>query len=156
NAAALTGTELLELAQTGQPDSVKATTAAIAALAPLPPSNRLIPAGGTTGQALAKVDGTDYNVSWQTISGGGGGTGSALFSGARVRKSGTQAVGTDTVITWDVEDYDTSNYHSTVTNTSRMTAPLTGVYDILASLDWSAAGFIDCRLRVNGTTFISN
>lgn len=36
---------------------------------------RLLPAGGTTGQVLAKVDGTDYNVSWQTASGGIGGSG---------------------------------------------------------------------------------
>lgn len=30
-----------------------------------------IPSGGTTGQALTKIDGTDYNVQWQTISGSG-------------------------------------------------------------------------------------
>ena len=30
-----------------------------------------IPSGGTTGQALTKIDGTDYNVQWSTISGGG-------------------------------------------------------------------------------------
>lgn len=30
-------------------------------------------AGGTAGQVLTKVDGTDYNTQWQTISGGGGG-----------------------------------------------------------------------------------
>ena len=32
----------------------------------------LIP-GGTTGQVLSKIDGTDYNVEWKTPSGGGGG-----------------------------------------------------------------------------------
>ena len=31
-----------------------------------------IPSGGTTGQVLAKVDGTDYNIGWATPSGGGG------------------------------------------------------------------------------------
>ncbi|HVP57597.1 MAG TPA: hypothetical protein VMU02_05830 [bacterium] len=35
--------------------------------------NRILPAGGTTGQVLTKVDGTDYNVDWETPSGGGGG-----------------------------------------------------------------------------------
>lgn len=30
-----------------------------------------IPSGGTTGQVLAKVDGTDYNIGWATPSGGG-------------------------------------------------------------------------------------
>lgn len=31
-----------------------------------------VPVGGTTGQVLAKVDGTDYNTAWATPSGGGG------------------------------------------------------------------------------------
>lgn len=33
--------------------------------------SRLIPSGGLTGQVLVKVDGTDYNVTWQTIATGG-------------------------------------------------------------------------------------
>jgi hypothetical protein len=32
-----------------------------------------LPTGGTTGQVLSKVDGTNYNVQWSTASGGGGG-----------------------------------------------------------------------------------
>ena len=32
-----------------------------------------VPAGGTTGQVLAKKSGTDYDTEWQTPSGGGGG-----------------------------------------------------------------------------------
>lgn len=32
-----------------------------------------VPTGGTAGQVLAKVDGTDYNTQWVTPSGGGGG-----------------------------------------------------------------------------------
>lgn len=32
---------------------------------------RLLPSGGTTGQVLAKVNGTSFNVSWQTISASG-------------------------------------------------------------------------------------
>lgn len=31
-----------------------------------------VPAGGTTGQALVKIDGTDYNTQWATPSGGSG------------------------------------------------------------------------------------
>ena len=30
-----------------------------------------VPAGGTAGQALTKIDGTDYNTQWSTVSGGG-------------------------------------------------------------------------------------
>jgi hypothetical protein len=32
-----------------------------------------VPIGGTTGQVLSKIDGTDYNTQWVTPSGGGGG-----------------------------------------------------------------------------------
>lgn len=32
-----------------------------------------VPVGGTTGQVLAKIDGTNYNTQWVTPSGGGGG-----------------------------------------------------------------------------------
>lgn len=31
-----------------------------------------LPSGGTTGQALVKVNATNYNVQWATVSGGGG------------------------------------------------------------------------------------
>ena len=50
-----------------------------------------LPTGGTTGQVLAKVDGTNYNVQWTTAGGGSGGcdvqtfgssTTSGTFSGA--------------------------------------------------------------------------
>ena len=34
----------------------------------------LAPAGGSTGQVLEKIDGTDYNYQWATPSGGGGST----------------------------------------------------------------------------------
>jgi hypothetical protein len=34
-----------------------------------------VPTGGTAGQVLAKVDGTNYNTQWVNQSGGGGGTG---------------------------------------------------------------------------------
>jgi len=33
-----------------------------------------VPAGGTAGQVLAKVDGTDYNTTWVNKTGGGGGS----------------------------------------------------------------------------------
>ena len=37
-------------------------------------ANVTLPTGGTTGQALVKVDGTDGNVEWASVSGGGGST----------------------------------------------------------------------------------
>lgn len=36
------------------------------------PSGQGVPSGGTAGQVLAKVDGTNYNTEWITPSGGGG------------------------------------------------------------------------------------
>ena len=39
----------------------------------LPTPSGLAPAGGTATQVLTKIDGTDYNYSWQDASGGGGG-----------------------------------------------------------------------------------
>jgi hypothetical protein len=61
-AAALTGAELLEGVQDG--DTVKLTASAISRVS--------IPSGGSTGQALAKASNASYDLSWQTISGGGG------------------------------------------------------------------------------------
>ena len=40
---------------------------------PQGPAGPGVPTGGTAGQVLAKVDGTDYNTQWVTPSGGGGG-----------------------------------------------------------------------------------
>jgi hypothetical protein len=39
-----------------------------------------LPTGGTTGQVLSKVDGTNYNTTWVTPSGGGGGTDYQAFT----------------------------------------------------------------------------
>jgi hypothetical protein len=38
-------------------------------------TSQALPTGGTTGQVLSKIDGTDYNVQWTTVSGGGGSPG---------------------------------------------------------------------------------
>lgn len=54
-----------------------------------------IPTGGTTGQVLSKIDGTDYNTQWVTGGGGGGGITSlnALTGGTQTFATGT--AGTD-------------------------------------------------------------
>jgi hypothetical protein len=38
-------------------------------------TNQTMPTGGTTGQVLSKIDGTDYNTQWVTVSGGSGSPG---------------------------------------------------------------------------------
>ena len=47
---------------------------ATGATGPQGPAGPGVPQGGTAGQVLAKVDGTDYNTEWITPSGGGGST----------------------------------------------------------------------------------
>lgn len=61
----------------------------------------VIPPGGTTGQVLAKVDNTDFNLTWTTPAGGGGGgsefiVASSLYSPAAwVAKAAYTCDGTD-------------------------------------------------------------
>lgn len=94
----------------------------------------------------------------QIVSGGGGGTAfdasdyqlrvdggflqadatanranSLVFSGAAVYEADTNqtmTAGAVTVITYDSEFFDTDSYHSTVSNTSRLTAPFAGYYQV--------------------------
>jgi hypothetical protein len=59
------------------------------------------------------------------------------FVGVRLTKSGTQSLTNNTAakITWDTETYDTDGFHSTSTNTSRITIPSgkAGYYSITAT-----------------------
>ena len=85
--------------------------------------------------------------------GGGGGVGD--FSGASVRKTGTQAVSSvASTITWDSEDYDTDAYHDNATDNSRLTAPETGYYYVTASLQFGTAGFTNIAIKKNGSSQI--
>ena len=65
-----------------------------------------IPVGGTTGQVLSKIDGTDYNVHWVDASSGGGGS---SFSG------------TYTGTTWTVAH--NLGYHPAVTTMDNALTP---------------------------------
>jgi hypothetical protein len=60
-------------------------------------------------------------------------------------------------LTFDSENYDTGNFHSTTTNTGRLTAPVPGLYLIGASVEFAsnATGYRELDLRVNGSTFIA-
>ena len=55
-------------------------TGATGATGPQGPAGQGVPAGGTAGQVLQKVDGTDYNTEWVTPSSGGGGPDTGLAS----------------------------------------------------------------------------
>lgn len=62
------------------------------------------------------------------------GGGAASFSGCKVYNNATQSfdANTATYITYNSEVYDTSSYHSTSVNTSRLVAPSTGYYRVTA------------------------
>jgi hypothetical protein len=72
---------------------------------------------GTTGQVLTVSGGAP---TWATPS-----SGTASFVGCRVTNSIDQSIAnaTRTIITFDTESFDTDGFHSTSTNTGRMTIP---------------------------------
>lgn len=67
-------------------------------------------------------------------------TSKIAHSGARVYNSGaiSTTTGTVTLLTFDSEHYDTDTYHSTSSNTGRLTAPTTGYYLISALAQFAA------------------
>lgn len=72
-----------------------------------------------------KFDGTAWAELATGGGGGGGGGGSTVFSGALVGKTTDQAISTvtNTAVTFNTEAYDTADWHSNVTNNSRLTVP---------------------------------
>lgn len=85
------------------------------------------------------------------------GVGVAAFVGCRVYNSATQNVNntTDTQLTFNSEDYDTDGFHSTGSNTDRITIPTgeTGYYLVHAHTTWSpsATGERIMVIRKNGS-----
>jgi len=83
---------------------------------------------GSTGQVLTVAGGVP---TWATPASG------STFVGVRLTKSGGQSItnNTGTMVTWDTETYDTDAFHSTSTNTSRITIPSgkAGYYSISAT-----------------------
>lgn len=107
---------------------------------------------GTTGQVLtADTTVSPYKVKWQTISS------TPSFIGCRARQTTGQSISnaTDVAVTFDTEDYDTTSFHSTTTNTSRFTIPSGqgGYYFISATLAWpdASAGSRQIKIFKNGT-----
>lgn len=60
-------------------------------------------------------------------------------------------------MTFDTETFDTNSYHSTVTNTSRLTAPTTGYYFFEAQINWdygaTAPNNPILRVKKNGSIY---
>jgi hypothetical protein len=83
-------------------------------------------------------------------------TGLTTLPMAVLRKTATQAIASSTylALTWPTEDLDTDGGHSTVTNTERYTAQVTGWYHLTATVVFSgnATGRRDAFFRINGIT----
>jgi len=110
---------------------------------------------GTTGQVLtADTSVSPYKVKWATASS------TPSFIGASATKTAanqTLSNATWTTITFPEEEFDTDAFHSTSTNTGRLTIPTgkDGKYRINASIvfDSNATGIRLVRFTKNGTFF---
>ena len=110
---------------------------------------------GTTGQVLtADTTVSPYKVKWATPASG------STFVGVSVYQANLQTIAnnTATALTFTSENYDTDGFHSTVTNTSRLTVPSGkgGYYEIKMQGYWdqSATGIRQARLYKNGAVLM--
>lgn len=64
---------------------------------------------------------------------------------------------TATAVTFDSERFDTSDFHSTVSNTSRLTIPVAGVCHVSGHLQWAAnaTGTRRAAIRLSGSTLLA-
>jgi hypothetical protein len=105
---------------------------------------------GTTAQVLtADTTVSPYKVKWATPA-----TSAAQGVSVYNTVGYTLANNTFTALTFNSEDFDTDAFHSTVTNTSRLTVPagLGGKYSIKAQLlfNVNATGFRNIKIYKNG------
>ena len=82
----------------------------------------------------------------------------ASFAGVSLTKSASQNIvgNTETAVTWDTENFDVGGYHSTSSNTERITIPSgkAGYYQFNTYLGWEAdgtSGLRSLQLHKNGT-----
>jgi hypothetical protein len=105
---------------------------------------------GTTGQVLTVASGVP---SWATPAAGG-----STFVGCELRKSANQTISdaTDAIVTFDVETFDTDGFHSTSSNTGRITIPTGkgGKYRFSYTHRWfgNSTGFRNTGIKINGVS----
>jgi hypothetical protein len=106
---------------------------------------------GSTGQVLTVAGGVP---SWATPA-----SGTPTFVGCRVTNSIDQSIanGTRTIVTFDTETFDTDGFHSTSTNTGRMTIPSgkAGKYLVTGNVTFAtnSTGAREIYLFKNGTFY---
>lgn len=134
--------------------------------------------GGSTGQILSKNSNTDMDFVWVAPTSGditavtagagisGGGTSGAVTLtranvGCSVYNSTNSSIAnnTQTTLNWDGEIIDSHGFHSTTTNTSRLTIPagLGGFYQINVTASWdiaSSAGQRSLIIYKNGSDLL--
>jgi len=106
---------------------------------------------GTNDQVLTADSSTATGLKWAAIP-----ASTPTFVGVSVYDSSNQAIanGTTTALTFNLEYFDTNGFHSTTTNTSRLTVPTgkAGYYLMTAQGNYSlnATGQRDLILYKNG------
>jgi hypothetical protein len=111
-----------------------------------------MPIGGTTGQALTKIDGTNYNVTWSTVSGGG--LSQAVFTK-------TYSFLSSTVLTPNTPTSAFNNISGLTTSGTRLVLPV-GTFIVKSLFSIFIAGKIDSAsaaprmFRNSGGTFSSS
>jgi hypothetical protein len=75
---------------------------------------------------------------------------SAAIPAAHVTRGAAQSIpaGTNTALQFDSERYDTAGIHDDATNNERLTAPIAGIYEITAQVDWAAGGNVEHELWI--------
>lgn len=108
----------------------------------------------TTGILFICIDNSTNANIWKS-------TAANVFRGALVYKSTTQNVttgGAETVVTWDLEIYDTNGFHNTAVNNHLFTIPNIGISRVRIGFSCefgtSTAGRRYQRIYKNGAAFI--